>query len=222
MRVGITGWRGFIGSYLLRCIEAPVLFGGDLRDLSAVKAFVNKCDRIYHVAGLNRAKEGAILTNNLHATGNLVLSLKLLKANAELVFLSSKQVEWNPDSEYGFAKSVEEDIVRRAGKWCIFRVPNVYGPMARPFYNSVVATFAYQLAHGGETVVDNPAETREFIFVEDLVEQVMMPRLYQCINIWGEVMSIGDVYEYLTTRLGEHKNLAKCLDYYRRASVPSS
>lgn len=222
MRIGITGWKGFIGSYLRKRIEDPILFQGDLRDLDKVKEFTKDCKRIYHLAGLNREKEGKILENNIHATGNLILASKL-QNNPEIVFPSSQQVEWNPDSEYGLTKSIEEEIVKKADNWCIFRIPNVYGPGGKPFYNSVVATFTYQISHGQEVTISNPSDAREFIFVEDLVNKLMNPRFSEYVHPKGEVMSIGEIHEYLTLRLGEHKNLKRCLDYYmmRNDHVPS-
>ena len=94
-------------------------------------------------------------------------------------------------------------------------MPNVYGAGGRASYNSVVATFTYMLSHGLKVTVDNPDDTREFVFVEDLVSKLIRPKFLEYINIKGEVMSIGEIYEYLTTRLGEHKNLKKCLDFWR-------
>lgn len=214
MKIGITGWQGFIGSYLKDRIENPILFQGDMRNLEEVKIFTQKCDRIYHVAGKNRECEGDLLRNNLVATGNLILSLKLQNISPEIVFTSSKYVEWSSTSEYGMTKLIEESIIKMAERWCIFRVPNVYGAGGRPFYNSVVATFAYQISHGQEVSINNPDDTREFIFVEDLITQLLNPQFLQFSIMTGEVMSIGEIYEYLTTRLGKHKNLKKCLDYY--------
>jgi len=218
MKIGITGWRGFIGSHLSKRVDNPVLFQGDMRDLDAVKKFVGQCDRIYHIAGKNRADEGQILANNLVGTGNLVLATKLLGHHPEIVFASSKQVEWNPDSEYGMCKMVEEDIVRKARKWCIFRIPNVYGEGCRPFYNSVIATFCYQIVNGLDISMDNPATTREFVYVDDVVSTLVEPVPYRVIGVPGEMMSIGEVYELLTTRLGEHEKLKKTLDWYKGES----
>ncbi len=224
MRIGITGWDGFIGSHLRKRIESPVLFEGNLHNLDNVKLFVNNCDRIYHLAGLNREPEGRILANNLVVTGNLILSLKLQNRNPEIIFLSSKQVEWNPNSEYGLTKAVEEEIVKMAKKWCIFRAPNVYGPGGKPFYNSVVATFTYQLSHGQEVIINDPSVTREFIYIEDLVNELLNPHFSEYKYPKGEILSISEVYEYLTSRLGEHKKLKKCLDYYLRSNnhVPTT
>ena len=218
MNIGITGWHGFIGSYLKEKIGNPILFQGDLRNLEEVKSFTKGCDRIYHLAGLNRENEGNILANNILSTGNLILSLKLQELNPEIIFLSSRQVEWNPCSEYGLTKLIEESIVKTAENKCIFRAPNVYGVGGKPFYNSVVATFAYQVAHGQEVTINDPLATREFVFVEDLVDSLVRYKFYKhrrrYICVRGEIMTIGEVYEYLTSRLGEHENLKKSLDYW--------
>ena len=218
MRIGIAGWRGFIGSHLKDRIENPVLFQGDMRNLAEVKDFVVQCDRIYHLAGKNREKDGHILANNLVSTGNLVLATKLRGMHPEIVFASSWQVEWNPGSEYGLTKLVEESIIRKAAKWCIFRIPNVYGPGGKPFYNSVVATFAYQVAHKQLVTANSPFAIREFIFVDDLVDMLLDPLLHRVIRVSGETMSVQEIHEYLTTRLGEHEKLKKCLDYYKEES----
>ena len=215
MKIGITGWGGFIGSHLARRIDNSVLFQGDMRDLGAVKAFVAKCDRIYHLAGKNRVGDGEILSSNLVGTGNLVLATKLLGVNPEIVFTSSKQVEWNPDSEYGMVKLVEESIIRKARRWAIFRVPNVYGEGCKPYYNSVVATFCWQIAHGEPCTIQRSFDTREFMYIEDLVNALLNPLMYQVVRISGEVLSIQDVYELLTTRLGEHEKLNRTLDWYK-------
>lgn len=214
-KIGITGWRGFIGSHLSKRIPDPVLFQGDMRNLEDVKEFVGQCDRIYHLAGKNRAEDGEILANNLVGTGNLVLATKLLDSRTEIVFASSKQVEWNPNSEYGMVKLIEEGIVRKARKWCIFRIPNVYGEGCKPFYNSVVATFCHQIASGEPCTTTQPFATREFIYVGDLVDAMMEPTTYRVVKVAGEVMSVKDVYESLTTRLGEHEKLTKTLEWYK-------
>jgi UDP-2-acetamido-2,6-beta-L-arabino-hexul-4-ose reductase len=214
MIVGLTGWEGFIGSHLRRVLPDPLLFQGDLKDLDSVQDFVRRCDRVYHLAGLNREKPGGIVANNLVATGNLILSAILQNSQPETVFLSSTQVEWNPHSEYGFAKSIEEEIVKKTQRWCIYRVPNVYGPGGKPFYNSVVATFTYQLAHGQAVAIEDPSVTREFIFIDDLVDALTRPRFPGYLHPEGERLSIGQIYDYLTSKLGQHPKLKKCLDYY--------
>jgi UDP-2-acetamido-2,6-beta-L-arabino-hexul-4-ose reductase len=219
MKVGITGWRGFIGSKLKDKIENPILFDGDLRDLSKVKLFVKECDRIYHVAGLNRDKEGKILANNIISTGNLILASKMVQKDIDLIFLSSKQIYWNANSEYGTTKQIEESIAKMACRWCIYRIPNVYGTGCKPFYNSVVATFAYQLSHNQKVTVKDSNVTREFVYVDDLINELLKPSFQNVIDVRGEVLTIGEIYGYLTNQLGQHEKLYKCMEYYKNKEI---
>ena len=216
MRVGITGAQGFIGSYLKRKIPKPEIFEGDLRDLEKVREFVKNCDRIYHLAGKNRGAPGEILKNNIISTGNLILAMKLENKYPSIIFSSTTQVEWSPDSEYGLTKYIEEEIVKKAKEWCIFRIPNVYGPGGKRFYNSVVATFTYQIANKLPVKIDHPETTREFIYIDEVVEKLITPKFGSCIRLGGETMSIKEIYEFLTSKLGDHKKLKKCLDYYKQ------
>lgn len=216
MRIGITGWRGFIGSYLKDMIDNPILFQGDLRSLEDTKRFVEGCDRIYHIAGKNRGDDGTILSNNLIATGNLILSIKLQNINPEIIFISPKKVAKHRNSEYALTKQIEEEMIKMVDKWCIFSVPNVYGVGGKPFYNSVVATFTYQLSHGLQVTIDDPEDCREFIFIDDLIDGLLKPEFSGYIVLQGMVMSIGEVYDYLTSKLGEHEKLKRCLDYWSK------
>ncbi|RPJ69332.1 MAG: capsular biosynthesis protein, partial [Alphaproteobacteria bacterium] len=77
MKVGITGANGFIGTNLKNALEDPLIFQGNLNDITHVREFVRKCDRIYHLAGKNRADCGEILRNNIVSTANIILAMRL-------------------------------------------------------------------------------------------------------------------------------------------------
>jgi len=216
MKVGITGANGFIGTYLKNALDNPLIFQGDLTDITQVREFVRECDRIYHLAGKNRAECGGILKNNITSTANIILSMKLENKFPEVIFASSQQTVWNPDSEYGFTKIVEEEIIKKATKWCIFRIPNVYGPGGKPFYNSVVATFCYQLAKEQQVTIHDPSVQREFIYIDDLIQEFLNPEFNSYRSPQGEILSIGEIYSFLTNHLGEHEKLKTCLDFCRR------
>ena len=216
MKIGITGSNGFIGSYLKRKLKTPIVFKGNLRNIEEVREFVVKCDKIFHLAGKNRGHLGEILENNIISTSNIVLSMILENKFPEIVFSSSKQVDWDPNSEYGFMKIIEEEIIKKTDKWCIYRIPNVYGPGCKPFYNSVVSTFCYQISKGQKVTIHDPNVKREFIYIDDLIEILLKPKLNGYQTPKGEILTINQIYEYLTTKLGQHKKLKTCLDYYRR------
>lgn len=216
MNIGITGSNGFIGSHFSKRIKNPIIFKGDLKNLEDVKHFVSQCDRIYHFAGLNREKEGFILENNLQATGNIVLACKLISSDPEIIFSSSIQVEKKPNTEYGLTKSIEEEIIKKMERWSIYRIPNVYGPGGRPYYNSVVATFTYQISKNEPLSVNDANAKREFIYIDDLIDILLAPKFREYIYPKGEILTIGQIRDFLTIDLGKHDKLKKCLDYYER------
>jgi nucleoside-diphosphate-sugar epimerase len=113
-------------------------------------------------------------------------------------------------------KGIEEEIIKKANKWCIFRIPNVYGPGCKPFYNSVIATFCYQISKGEKVTIHDPSVKREFIFVEDLVERLLDPEFNSLKSINGETMTVGEIYSFLTDKLGRHEKLEKCLQSYKQ------
>src|SRR5439155_27097989 len=52
------------------------------------------------------------------------------------------------------------------------RLPNLFGERGKPHYNSVVATFCYELAHGGKpTIVDD--RELPLLHVQDAVDQML-------------------------------------------------
>jgi len=226
MKIGITGANGFIGSHLCKKIKDPIVFKGNLLDFDAVKDFVKECDMIYHVAGKNREIEGVILKNNVLGTRNIIQSMIEQNHFPYLVFLSSTQIEWNSLSEYAISKKTEEDLIKSNldnHQYCIYRIPNVYGPGCKPFYNSVISTFCYQIAIGEELTINDSDSTREFIFIDDLVSQITgEERRGRFVRVWGEVMSIGQVVsallkeENITASESECINLQKTLEYYKR------
>ncbi len=144
--------------------------------------------------------------------------MKLESKFPEIIFASSQQTIWNSDSEYGFTKTLEEEIIKKAKRWCIFQIPNVYGPGCKPFYNSVVATFCYQLSKGEELTIHDPNAQRNFIYIDDLIKELLLPEFnsYKIPN--GEILTVGEICSFLTDRLGEHKNLKACFDYYRQVN----
>lgn len=195
-------------------LDDPNLFEGDLTNIDDVCDFVKSCDRIYHLAGKNRESVGKILKNNIIITSNLILALKIKDVDPEIIFASSQQVISSSNSEYGFVKALEEEIIKKANKWCIFRIPNVYGPGGRPFYNSVIATFCYQIARKESVTVHDPSSKREFIFIDDLIDQLLHPEFNAIISLNGEIMTVSEIKYLLTEGLGMHKKLEKCLSYY--------
>lgn len=214
LNIGITGFAGFIGSHLSNRIPKAMGFVGDLTDLVKVRNFIQHCDIIYHLASKHREEEGRIIKNNLVSTANLVYSINRYNPRIKLIFLSSTQTEWSRTSEFGLVKSVEESMVKEVEDWCIFRSPNVYGPYCKPFYNSVIATFCYQIAHNQLLTINDLNEVREFVYVLNLIEKLLSPIYGKVIRINGVRLSIGEIADILQSKEEDDLFLKKTLASY--------
>ena len=230
-KIGVTGSNGFIGSHLCRELEkkytssAVIPFKGNMCNLNEVFWFVNGCGEIYHLAGKNREEEtGVILKNNVVSTSNLVYAVLCKKPEMHVSFVSSSQVEYFSSdglSEYTLAKRIEENIIRKLKRYNILRAPNIYGPGARPYYNSVVATFCTQVAKNEKLTIHNPNSLVRLLYVENFVKfmleadhtfNMIYNKVFERIGL--ENLTVGEIASFLTDRLGEHKNLQKTLEYY--------
>ena len=76
---------------------------------------------------------------------------------------------------YGKSKRVGRELFEAWSKlnnanFTSLIIPNVFGPFGNPYYNSVVATFCYQLTHNEEPKIDVDGELK-LIYVNELVEK---------------------------------------------------
>ncbi len=182
VRVGVTGADGFIGRALcqrlaaesgVRAIAWP---RSAWDDADALAGFAAECDVVVHLAGKNRGEEHEIRDVNAGLCTQLLEAAGRTPTPPRIVFASSTQRD--RDTEYGRIKRhCESRLEQWAGQdpmrsAAVMVIPNVYGPGCKPFYNSVVATFCHQLAHGEDPTVVDDVEVG-FVWVNDLVDQIV-------------------------------------------------
>ena len=178
-KVGITGQAGFIGSHLANFLMLHPDFIDIIpfqRDYFAkselLDDFVSKCDVVIHTAGVNRGPPDDVHKGNIRLATILKEALERVRNKPHLIFLSSTQEE--QDNPYGASKKKAREIlahwaVQNNAHFAGLIVPNVFGPFCRPFYNSVIATFCYQVTHkeNPKIIEDNKLS---LIYVNELVE----------------------------------------------------
>ena len=183
VRVGITGKSGFIGYHLYHTLY---LFKDEFTLVKFEKCFFNEqlkldtfvssCDVIIHLAALNRHSEPEVIyETNISLIKNLVKALKRTKSNAHVIISSSTQEE--RDNLYGKSKKEGRTLLSdwaklNNGRLSGLIIPNVFGPFGRPFYNSVIATFCYQISRGEIPKIDIDGNLK-LIYVGDLVEEII-------------------------------------------------
>lgn len=181
MRIGITGSNGFVGSHLLHLLNraegviAVACPRATFNDDAQMRDFVQSCDVVVHLAGVNRGTDEEVTDGNVGMARRLTHYMRETGATPKLVFSSSIQRDRN--NVYGRAKLAAETVLAdwaraASADYTTLVMPNVFGPGCRPFYNSVVATFCHLLTLGECPEIHHDQEV-EFIDVNVLVKQIL-------------------------------------------------
>jgi UDP-2-acetamido-2,6-beta-L-arabino-hexul-4-ose reductase len=180
MNILITGAGGFIGqnlqAFLLPAEDMSVLCAYRDTDENDLKKLVSSADCIVHLAGVNRPKnDEAFARVNTGYTESICKLAALSSKKIPIIFSSSTQIDL--DNAYGRSKLAAENVLleysaRTGAPVHILRLPNVMGKWCRPDYNSVVATFCYNISHGLPIEIHNPETELTLVYIDDLVQEI--------------------------------------------------
>jgi UDP-glucose 4-epimerase len=177
----------------VRLIEASVL------DIARHREALTGVTRIYHLAALISGYD-SLHEPEAYVDTNLVGLLRLIEVartlpGVRIIFASSSTVygnnlapvcsetsEVNPLTMYALSKLTGEHTLRLYGELHGFdhvslRLFNVYGPRQSPNhpYANVTCKFSYAAATGGGVQLYGDGEqSRDFVFVDDVVEALML------------------------------------------------
>lgn len=182
-KVGITGQKGFVGSHLYKTLE---LLSDEFEIINFEKdyfnnnlkldEFVSQCDVIVHLAAMNRHEDQQVIYDtNIELVQKLILSFNRTHSKPHVIFSSSTQEE--KDNLYGNSKKKGRELLRSWAEtsnsyFTPLIIPNVFGPNGKPFYNSFISTFCYQLQNGEKPQVINDANVN-LIYINELVDEII-------------------------------------------------
>jgi UDP-2-acetamido-2,6-beta-L-arabino-hexul-4-ose reductase len=118
-----------------------------------------------------------------------------------LILASSTQAE--QDNPYGKSKRgaemAVEQLARETGNPAvIYRLPGVFGKWCRPNYNSVVATFCYNIANDLPIQINDASACVRLVYVDDVVSEFMV-----ALNGAQPGMQMGEVRPEYVITLGD-------------------
>lgn len=156
MNILVTGAGGFIGRHMTAALKGI----GDISVYESFHAtkkeellfFLQNCDFIYHLAGINRSDNlEEFESGNVGLTKEITEVLMKLKEPCRILYASS--IHASLPTPYGRSKRAAEVLLQAyekntGSKVYIYRLTNLFGSGARPNYNSVIATFCYNLSKG--------------------------------------------------------------------------
>ena len=172
----VTGARGFLGKNLCAALQrrGVTLIAHDLDSPPGfLEAAVRRADLIYHLAGVNRPQRiEEFETGNAGSTSELCSLLRAAGRAPKIILSSSIQAEF--DNPYGRSKWHAEETLRvfceeSGAEGVVYRLKNLFGKWGRPNYNSVTATFCYNVARGLPIEISDPGRELSLTYVDDVV-----------------------------------------------------
>lgn len=209
----VTGAGGFIGKNLCAELENQGYTNLMRFDIDTPKQqlaeFCAKAQFVFHLAGINRPKDPAeFYEGNRGLTEQLLYLLKESGNKAPVLITSSTQAAL--DNDYGKSKAEAEQLVYAHGETngsavYVFRLPGVFGKWCRPAYNSVVATFCHNIAHGLPIEVRDPAYSFPLVYIDDVVRCFIdaMNGTVRCDRSAQPVCMVDPVHEVTLGKLAQ-------------------
>lgn len=212
MNILITGPRGFIARKLIKYlteVDNINIFTYDRHSDEDLNHKLSNVDCIFHLAGVNRAEdEREFYYGNVDLTSRIVGFLKKEKIATPIYYSSSIQAL--NKTAYGESKLLAENLLlnleeTNRNKVIIDRLCNIFGPGARPNYNSVVATFCYNIFHDLPLNIFDKDKLLTLMYVDDLIESMCASLLgFQgCSTKPIQIISVSDLVELLYSFKGK-------------------
>ena len=197
MNILVTGAKGFVGKNLVANLRniargknrtrpnlhIEEIFEYDLdTDPALLGEYCARADFVFHLAGVNRPQNNEeFMEGNFGFSSTLLETLKKTGNKCPVVLSSSIQatlIGRYGKSDYGRSKLAGEELFFAYGNETgapvlVYRFPNLFGKWCRPNYNSVVATFCYNLSHDLPIQVNDPSTQLELLYIDDLVEELL-------------------------------------------------
>lgn len=180
MRTLVTGADGFIGKNLVSFLstknELEIIRFCRNNKREELSNILPTVDCVIHLAGVNRSAQKKDFYDGNHAlTKQLCEEIRAIGRKIPIVFASSIQASL--DNDYGRSKlAAENELLSMASdtgsKIYIYRLPNVFGKWAKHNYNSVVATFCYNISRGIPITIHDAEKTIRLVYIDDLVQSL--------------------------------------------------
>src|SRR5690625_1832583 len=226
MKILVTGSNGFIGKNLVAELKNRGynnIFEFDKgTDLSLLKEYCKEVECVYHLAGVNRPKEEAeFMEGNFELTSELLNALKQNNNTSPVMVSSSTQAE--QDNPYGRSKRKAEKLLfeykeKTDARVLIYRFPNVFGKWCRPNYNSVVATFCYNVARDLPIQVNDASVVMDLVYIDDVISELIN-------GLRGEENKVGKFCEVPVSYKISLGEVVKLIDSFKKSreerSIPN-
>jgi len=181
LKILVTGSNGFVGKNLVAELNnfgySNLYLYNKNNTEAELEEFTKQCDFVFHLAGVNRPEnKSEYMEGNYGLTSKLLTLLKKHDNKAPVLITSSIQA--TVENPYGKSKKACEEILFNYSKETgvnvlVYRLPNLFGKWSKPNYNTVVATYCYNVARNLDIQVNNPESVLNLSYIDDVLEEFL-------------------------------------------------
>lgn len=220
MKILITGANGFVGKNLAETLKA-IKDGKDktrniliedvfLFDIDSSKQeleeYTKRCDFVVNLAGINRPQKPEEFYEGNKGFIETLCSY-LIKNRNKCPIIASSSIQVGKDNDYAKSKKEGEEYLKtfsqeHGNPVYIYRFANLFGKWCKPNYNSVTATWCYNIAHGIDIQINNPDVVLPLCYIDDVVNEII-----ECMkgnaNYNGEYHEVSPIHNISLGELAE-------------------
>jgi len=211
MKILVTGSNGFIGKNLLERLDrmegVEIITFSKEDATESLHSKIADADFIFHLAGVNRPENIQEFYEGNRDLTRLIVDLAK-QSGRKIPILMSSSVQAERNNDYGKSKLGGEAALEAYAKACgatvyIYRLPNVFGKWSRPNYNTVIATWCYNVTRELPIEVNDESVELSLVYIDDVVEQFVR----HLDENGKEGVVYGDVSPVYKKTLGEIRDL---------------
>lgn len=180
-KIIVTGANGFIAKNVIDFINSfnsySIIKITRDDDILSIRNKISNADILFHFAGVNRPKNEKDLEIDNFEYTKLIFD-ELVNSKRNYLFLMSSSTQALLNNQYGGSKKKSEDyVINKTIQTNIFtniyRFPGIFGKGCRPNYNSVVATYCYNISHNIPIKINNPHISLNLMHIDDVSNEIL-------------------------------------------------